>query len=410
MINLNASLWDRIALLADIPESFPLYKYIKIENKMFAEARSLKESLVKSIKDLKNFTVLRVTLGEVYKYLSDNDCTTGLDLITVKEEDIKAKGLFTSIKDFYKKSKNSKSEEVDNIEKFIYLFVSKRTQKDKSEDTLQEVDAKYLNLREKIKKIQNDIAERYRNNSNGSSLFELVKNTDLFGLNLNKYLGTNEEIYVYKFLYLLFSLFWLDHNKTNFYNLLKELETMNPRLSLTNFKLNLHDYQDILFSNQEALEYLICNLGGDYEDVSRTLCFYYAMEQYSIKTDITDSRKKRKGGILLFNILRNPGLEVMPAYVINKKEIENTNKLPAFYTKYGYYLDNIINECSEYETIHAENSQNTYQNKARILNCALQFLIKKAFLSLTAQPNSSEEVLAGKINEVNMELEELRQM
>ena len=125
MINLNASLWNRIALLADIPESFPLYKYIKIENKMFAEARSIEESPVKTLKDLKEFTTLRVTLEEVYKYLSDNDCTTGLDLITVKEEDIKAKGIFTSIKDFYKKSKIPKVRKWITLKNlFIFLYLN----------------------------------------------------------------------------------------------------------------------------------------------------------------------------------------------------------------------------------------------------------------------------------------------
>ena len=190
MINLNMNIFNYIALLADIPESYSLYDYLKIENKMFLEAESVEDSPVKNIDDLTNFTVLRVVLEDVYKYCNKYKIEFDFSEMDLDEEKIKENGLFKCIKEFYYKKKNSDIYNLYKIENFIYLFTSKRTSKSntpKTKETNKQQDeslAEYNTLRQKIKNIQKEVAARYRNCCNGSSLFELVRNNKHFGIDL----------------------------------------------------------------------------------------------------------------------------------------------------------------------------------------------------------------------------------
>ncbi len=276
------------------------------------------------------------------------------------------------IKNFYYKKKNSKKLNLDKIEKFIFLFTSKRTTKDNIPETIEtniqqdEALKEYNTLREKIKDIQKDVAARYRNSRNDFSLFELVRNSKHFGIDLGNYLGTKEEINVYRFLYLLHSLIILEHHETGLSSLIKNLQGMDPNLTLNFFKRDLYTFQKILFSNYSLLRYLGHLLGAsEPEDISRTLCLFYDIELYSIDFP-QEPPSKRKGGLLLFNILKNPGLEISSAFVVNKTDITDSDFLPAYYTKFGYYLDNIIAECNYFSAVDPENPGNNAENKVRM--------------------------------------------
>ncbi len=419
MINLNMNIFNYIALFANIPESYSLYDYLKLENKIFLEAESLEDSPVKNIEDLTNFTVLRVVIEDVYKYWTKYEKELNFSEMDLNEEKIKENGLFMCIKKFYYKKKNSKELNSDKIEKFIFLFTSKRTSKDnppEAKETNEQQDeaiAEYNTLRKKIKDIQKDVAARYRNSRNGSSLFELVRNSKHFGIDLDNYLGTKEEINVYRFLYLLHSLIMLEHHETGLSFLIKIVQKINPNLTLDCFKKNLLAFQKNLFSNNRLLRYLGHLLGAsEQEDISRTLCFFYDIELYSIDFH-QELPRKRKGGLLLFNILKNPGLEISSAFVVNKPDITDSDFLPAYYTKFGYYLDNIIADCNYFSAVDPENPDNNAENKVRIVNAALQFLQKKAFLSLVEKQNavleseSNNSPAINQINIINNDLEEL---
>ncbi|MBD5112359.1 MAG: hypothetical protein HDT42_07500 [Ruminococcaceae bacterium] len=98
MINLNVNIFNYITLLADIPESYSLYGYLKSENKMFMDAESVKDSPVKNIDDLTKFTVLRVVLEDVYKYWVKYENEIDFEEMGLNKEKIKENGLFMCIK------------------------------------------------------------------------------------------------------------------------------------------------------------------------------------------------------------------------------------------------------------------------------------------------------------------------
>ncbi len=419
MINLNMNLFNYIALFANISEKYSLFNYLKLENKLFLEADSVEDSPVKNIEDLTNFTVLRVVLEDVYKYWTNNEKELDYSDMELNEEKIKENGLFKCIKNYYYKTKNSSDYNSYLIEKFIFLFTSKRTTKNNPPETIdtniqQDEDlAEYNTLRQKIKNIQKEVAARYRNCRNGSSLFELVRDNKHFGIDLGKYIGTKEEINVYRFLYLLHSLIMLEHHETGFSSLINNLQGMDPNLTFDGFKRNLYTFQKKLFSNNSLKRYLGHLLGAsEQEAISRTLCFFYGIELYSIDFP-KEPPSKRKNGLLLFNILKNPGLEISSAFVVNKSDIKNSDLLPALYTKFGYYLDNIIADCYYFSTVDPVTPGNNAENKVRIVNAALQFLQKKAFLSLVEKQNSVRESESNnspainQINIINKDLEEL---
>ncbi|MBD5112360.1 MAG: hypothetical protein HDT42_07505 [Ruminococcaceae bacterium] len=319
----------------------------------------------------------------------------------------------------YEKNKNSDIYNLIDVENFIYLFTSRRTNKGKTQETNEtnekqdEALAEYNALRQKIKKVQADVAARYRNCHNGSSLFELVRRKNHFGIDLGKYLETKDEINVYKFLYLLHSLIMLEQREARFSMLINNVQRKDSNLTLDCFKKNLYVFQEKLFSNDKMLIYLKHQLGTCLpEDISRILCFFYCLELYSIDFP-QEPPSKRKGGLLLFNILKNPGLEISEAYVVNKFDIANTAELPAYYTKFGYYIDNIITVCKKFTSIDIENPDNDAENKVRMVNIALQFLQKKAFLSMVERQNaileceSNKNAAINQINNINRDLKEL---
>lgn len=117
------------------------------------------------------------------------------------------------------------------------------------------------------------------------------------------------------------------------------------------------------------------------------------------------SAEKFSQGMMLFNLLKNPSLEISEAYPINELDVHISSELKAYYTKYGYYFDNIIEECKGFIEVNEENDA---KKRVRMINIALQFLIKKAFFAVTEmQANKSfseKNELADKIESWNLQL------
>lgn len=119
---------------------------------------------------------------------------------------------------------------------------------------------------------------------------------------------------------------------------------LEENIKAKDFQNNLYHFQNLLFTPKglAILKNLCKELGlSSPEAFSRCLCFFYCIELYSLNSGGV-SAEKFSQGMMLFNLLKNPSLEISESYPINELDEYMPSELKALYTKYGYYFDNII--------------------------------------------------------------------
>lgn len=113
--NVNKGILENLIYEMEVPEECGFLSYINTENALFAEAKKLEDSPVKSINDLVHFTYIRYALADICNIMiEENEKTRRVNCfgLFISDRDLRNNGLYTAAKSALQKMQKN--------EKFIY--------------------------------------------------------------------------------------------------------------------------------------------------------------------------------------------------------------------------------------------------------------------------------------------------